>query len=484
MEEIKQLKLKEEYKENKSLYKQNNEELQSLKEKKEDNKFIDNYEINNDIIKHIEDKINKEIKSQLNKYFKEYDKKMEEKIKQILSEIKQNNEKIINECINNQKQIMENIDKIKQVLQLNNENKKIDNNNKNNNLNQNLEDNIKNDIIMNFDEKIINKISKKNIDQFINRKNIKDNINNIKKIDYDEIYNDSNNNSKYKKEQQPINEKNRQYIYNLDNSNIEANINEDIQENQIKINENLNINSKNNSNKYFNKPFNANIMNNLKNNNNNNNINILNFNELNEKYQPTNINTNNINKGDNINNKNYDIKKMIPMVDVKKKTKKKKVRKIYQSVNKVFFRDYQQKYIRVQKISEDEKDELERELIKEMKAGEHSLKDYCINYIEENVLPLFKRNDLREEEREIIKYNLEVLLKYCGKDKNTYYNYYIAENNKQKKEIDRKRSIEALTNFRKEFGISEKDYNDEGIINRLIENDYDINKTFQKMFGI
>ena len=43
--------------------------------------------------------------------------------------------------------------------------------------------------------------------------------------------------------------------------------------------------------------------------------------------------------------------------------------------------------------------------------------------------------------------------------------------------------MEALRQFRFEFGISEKDYNDEGIINRLVENDYDINKTFQKMFG-
>ena len=119
-----------------------------------------------------------------------------------------------------------------------------------------------------------------------------------------------------------------------------------------------------------------------------------------------------------------------------------------------------------------------------MRAGEHYLKDYCINFIESNVLPLFKRNDISNEVREIIRYNLEVLLKCCGKDKNTYYNYYYPEANRQKKQVDRQKSVIALRRFRKEFGISEKDYNDEGIINRLVENDYDINKTFQKMFGI
>ena len=54
----------------------------------------------------------------------------------------------------------------------------------------------------------------------------------------------------------------------------------------------------------------------------------------------------------------------------------------------------------------------------------------------------------------------------------------------KKKEIDRRKSMDALRRFRKEFGVSEKDYADEGIIQRLAENDYDINKTFQKIFGI
>ena len=163
---------------------------------------------------------------------------------------------------------------------------------------------------------------------------------------------------------------------------------------------------------------------------------------------------------------------------------KKGNRKIYTSVNKYFFQDYQQKYINVHKINDIQKDELDRELVKESIKGQNELNNYCINYIETNVLPLFKRRDLTNEEREIIKYNLEVILQCCGKDKNTYINYYYPELKRNKKERNRTKSVEALRRFRKEFLVSEKDYADEGIILRLAENDYDINKTFQKIFGI
>ena len=44
-------------------------------------------------------------------------------------------------------------------------------------------------------------------------------------------------------------------------------------------------------------------------------------------------------------------------------------------------------------------------------------------------------------------------------------------------------SMEAVRRYRKEFGISKEDFKDEAIEKRLIENNLDINKTFQKMFG-
>ena len=66
----------------------------------------------------------------------------------------------------------------------------------------------------------------------------------------------------------------------------------------------------------------------------------------------------------------------------------------------------------------------------------------------------------------------------------TYRDYYYPETKSKKKVVDRGKSIEALHRFRKEFQISEKDYADEGILNRLIENDLIIYKTFSKIFGV
>ena len=70
----------------------------------------------------------------------------------------------------------------------------------------------------------------------------------------------------------------------------------------------------------------------------------------------------------------------------------------------------------------------------------------------------------------------------CEIDKNTYLENYFEEL-KIQKEMERKKLVEALRKFRQEFGISENEYADEGIINRLKKNNYDIYKTFQDMFG-
>ena len=118
-----------------------------------------------------------------------------------------------------------------------------------------------------------------------------------------------------------------------------------------------------------------------------------------------------------------------------------------------------------------------------MRKGGTNLKAFCLNYIEANVLPIFMKCKLNDEQRQTLQYNIETILQCCGEDKNKYMNSYYPELNK-KKEIDRRKSVEALRKFRKEFNVSEKDYNDEGIIQRLEENNLDIYKTFQKIFGI
>ena len=187
----------------------------------------------------------------------------------------------------------------------------------------------------------------------------------------------------------------------------------------------------------------------------------------NDKYESNNI------------NKVYGIKKNIKtdLID-----KKKEINKIYSIVNKFFFEDVKQNYVKLEYISATLKFEFETELIKENKKGQHELKDYCKKYIEASVLPLFKRKDLNYEEKLIIKHNLEEFLECCEIDKNTYLENYFEEL-KIQKEMERKKLVEALRKFRQEFGISENEYADDGIINRLKKNNYDIYKTFQDMFG-
>ena len=106
-----------------------------------------------------------------------------------------------------------------------------------------------------------------------------------------------------------------------------------------------------------------------------------------------------------------------------------------------------------------------------------------MNFIEVKILPLFKKNkDNSNLNLEAIKYNISTILECLGMNKNYYNNYYY-QYEMQKKPVNRNQSLEAVRKFRKEFGISKEDFKDEAIEKRLIENDLDINKTFQKMFG-
>ena len=97
-------------------------------------------------------------------------------------------------------------------------------------------------------------------------------------------------------------------------------------------------------------------------------------------------------------------------------------KKIYQSINNIFFEDYQQKFIKEQKINEYQKEELKKEIFNDKKNGRNILKNYYMNYIEENILPLFKKN-INSSKLEIIKYNISIILECLGMDKN-YYNEY------------------------------------------------------------
>ena len=116
-----------------------------------------------------------------------------------------------------------------------------------------------------------------------------------------------------------------------------------------------------------------------------------------------------------------------------------------------------------------------------MRNGDNSLKTFCINYIEINILPIFKKKNLRESEREILIYNIETIAQCCGLEKNCFDGFY--PKLFKKKEIPRKRSVEALKRFRKEFNNSKEHSTCESIINRLEDNNVYIFNTFQRIYG-
>jgi len=164
-------------------------------------------------------------------------------------------------------------------------------------------------------------------------------------------------------------------------------------------------------------------------------------------------------------------------------SKEKDESKLYQSINNIFFYDYQQKYIKDERINEYKKEELKKQIFNDKINGKNILKNYYMNYIEEIVLPLFRRNkDINQSKLDIIKYNISIILECLGMDKN-YYNNYFYQYKTKKKNDNRTQSQEAVLRFRKEFGINKEDFKDDALENRLIENNLDIYETFLKMFG-
>ena len=522
------------------------EEINSLKPNTNEKlNLIDiaNKNFNDNFINILKKEIIDDLTLKLNGYFAKYDKEIEGKINQIraninkesikivndqfvklLNEINQNNEKLSNDYLNKQEQIMININKIKKELEINNQTPKegkkepndsdkkfsnkssqetknliYDNNNKLNKRKTSNKNIKKENSNNNFSNKNSGEIkdSKKNLNKFSNKGQYKD----IK--EFNNEFNNSNSwinnsengpidgrNSHKKNKGKDNNELNypefNSRIKNIDNnisqnSNEKENINdEDNVDNSFSYNINdSNIMNKN-SKTYFNRKNQVNMA--PINNTNKEEKNVFNFNK--PKQNPIIAKANNIkNIINNANNKNNDTIKMIPLAKEHPIEKKPTKKAAFNSVKKIFYTDKNLKFWNPEKISEEEKEIIERELDKEMKENNTILKDYCLNFIEESVAPLFKRGDISDDKREIIKYNIETILQLCGMDKNYYRHLYNPEAQNKKKYYDRNKSIEALGKFRKEFGISEKEFTDEGILARLIENNLDINKTFQKMFG-
>ena len=396
-----------------------------------------------------------------------------------------NPEKLQNQIINNIK-----VDIINQL------NLKLDNINKN--FNDKLEE-----IKKYIDEAM--KIQLKNILTHINKNNDNENLNknnNNQKIIFkvNEDNKGIKNETKYKK----LNLYNCQTNYNygnFNNKNKEKNIivndfkNNDIknsnlfflnQNNIIKRKDNNinkeDLNPKYNEEKIFKKKIHLENENPEKNENKTNNFIRINNNFYNNKPKNLKISEISSNNNRNINDMNK-IGEDSKFKTFNSEAKENKESKLYQSINNIFFYDYQQKYIKYQKINEYQKDELKKEILNDKIKEKNILKKYYMNYIEKIILPLFRRNkNIIQSKLDIIKYNISIILECLGMDKH-YYNAYYYQNETNKKKPERSQSHEALLRFRKEFEINKEDVTDNALENRLIENDLDIFKTFRKIYG-
>jgi hypothetical protein len=448
-------------------------------------------------------KIQKDILKKLNDYYEERNKNIEEKMSTICSKLMQEKCNSLDNCLNKGNEITQNINRIKKDLNnkeiVNNnegEDNKLNNNNENKykESNKNIDDlkNKKsNDLISNNNNdnnKDVNSNDKNNKDATLSNKNVRNSYQKriIKKSrkdiqgnnNYDEEnkinkFNQNNFNQNKINDDEPKDGQKKgtkgKDNKNEETNNDEVNVAEEGEDGQIGINKINNMNISKNKLKT-------------------------------DAYRKTN---NNINTAGGFKNSlkkitdqakpliyNEEIRELPQPQDqqndqllkMKYKTAVVKPRKLYTSMKKFFFNDFEQKYIKVQKITDFEKEEIEKEIINEMRNGDSNLKKYCLNYIETNVLKFFKKKDLDDNTRDILKYNVETISQCCGMGKNYYINDFYPEM-KRKKEFDRNKSEEALKKFRMEFKIKKEDYSDEGIIKRLEENNLDIFKTFQKIFG-
>jgi len=459
-------------------------EMQSINEKiNEMDKKINKLKIiifqflksNKNIYKKIEENVENIIKNN----FDDYEKIMNTKINEINNKLNEQTSKYINEQIN----------KLLPKAKNFNDNKACTTSqfkiikNSDNIINQNIK------IKYNSPKKKIRIISeKKNEKLEDNQKNEKDeNIKNDK-IDRIEVENNSNNNSNNLKKESPKKCQNK--LENVNENNIRINYSEKnyrfIDLNRFKNNNTLNV-----------KAFYRKKEDKIEINNNDslkeqkpefqdNSKNIINDNQTNKnnyyRHRFCRLNNQKSNFTGNIKKIEDDNSNLLSFTSPNIKISKTRPNKAYSIMNKIFFLDFQQKNARFEKINDFDLEQIKKEIEKDLNKGKFSLKEYCQSFIEENVLPLFKKSNLNNDQFETLKYNIEKISECCGLTKN-YYSDAFNQSKMQKIKVDRKKSIEAMRIFRREFGITEKEYNDEGIIKRLEENGLDRNKTFQKMFG-
>ena len=408
-------------------YKNYNNIKEDIKMSSKINNFLRNDDIN------IEDENEyKEIKDELEKYKKEKEKEVEDLEKE-LNQLKQENAKYdkINDENDNIILREQTIDKLKEDIIKDIEDK----------IDKTIQEKIDKEIpnIKKNNEIYINKIYNKTIPAEIMKwKNI------IKKIEnQSQIMNKTSDNLKQKENNQPkvipmTNKKEPK------SGNISANIQTYNLFNQKKNNPNLNN----------------------KNNNDNSN-------KLEPNYKPEQpVKTNN----NIINNKSSEQEKSL------KQLKQNIYKELFIMFNNIFFKNKEQTSFNSEKINEFHREKLENKYFnfKKLKI-EYILTDYFDNFLRANVLKIFQRKNEDERVIENIKHNIETILEKKKKKKYLYQDYYYPNNKTWIR--DRKKSTEAARRFRETFNIDESIIKEEELIKKLDQNDNDINKVMQQIFG-
>lgn len=391
---------------------------------------INNFLRNDDINIEDENEYNN-IKDELEKYKKEKEKEVED-LENELNQLKQENAKFdkVNDENDNIILSEQTIDKLKEDIIKDIEDK----------IDKTIQEKIDKEIpnIKKNNEIYINKIYNKTIPAEIMKwKNI------LKKIEnQSQIMNKTSDNLKQKENNQPkvipmTNKKEPK------SGNISANIQTYNLFNQKKNNPNLNKNNNDNSNK------------------------------LEPNYKPEQpVKTNN----NIINNKSSEQEKSL------KQLKQNIYKELFIMFNNIFFKNKEQTSFNSEKINEFHREKLENKYFnfKKLKI-EYILTNYFDNFLRANVLKIFQRKNEDERVIENIKHNIETILEIFQSKKYLYQDYYYPNNKTWIR--DRKKSTEAARRFRETFNIDESIIKEEELIKKLDQNDNDINKVMQQIYG-
>ena len=148
---------------------------------------------------------------------------------------------------------------------------------------------------------------------------------------------------------------------------------------------------------------------------------------------------------------------------------------LFTTFNNIFFRNKQQTIIKANKIDEDRRESLRNTFFKYQKLGrEKELINYFDNFIKSNILKIFSRESESTHNKEILKRNIEAILECFYLNKYEYVEYYCSDTDIR----DRKNSTEPAVRFKRFLNIKDKE-----LFKKFDENDNDINKVFQMMYG-